>query len=215
MILLLAWVYQLHQISLINYRFFSFIDKTIFLFIIIDTKGPYWILGGFIMKIGLFYGTTSAATQEVADLIQDQMSDCEIEVFDVYEQDLNKMSDFDRIIIGCPTWDIGLLQEDWRSKFDELDSIDFSGKKVAYYGCGDQNIYSSSFLDALGILEEKITSKGGITIGQTSTDGYEYDFSKAEKDGQFVGLGIDNDNEPELTEERVEAWCKTITEQFK
>ena len=92
---------------------------------------------------------------------------------------------------------------------------DFSGKKVAYYGCGDQNIYSSSFLDALGILEEKITSKGGTTIGQTSTDGYEYDFSKAEKDGQFVGLGIDNDNEPELTEERVEAWCKSITEQFK
>ena len=167
------------------------------------------------MKIGLFYGTTSAATQEVADLIQEQMSDCEIEVFDVYEQDLNKMSEFDKIIIGCPTWDIGLLQEDWRSKFDELDSIDFTGKKVAYYGCGDRNIYSSSFLDALGILEEKITSKGGTTIGQTSTDGYEYDFSKAEKDGQFVGLGIDNDNEPELTEERVEAWCKSITEQFK
>ena len=47
------------------------------------------------MKIGLFYGTTSAATQEVADLIQEQMSDCEIEVFDVYEQDLNKMSEFD------------------------------------------------------------------------------------------------------------------------
>ena len=36
------------------------------------------------MKIGLFYGTTSAATQEVADLIQEQMSDCEIEVFDVF-----------------------------------------------------------------------------------------------------------------------------------
>ena len=96
-----------------------------------------------------------------------------------------------------------------------LRTDDFTGKKIAYYGCGDQNIYSSSFLDALGILEEKITSKGGTTIGQTSTDGYEYDFSKAEKDGQFVGLGIDNDNEPELTEERVEDWCKSITEQFK
>ena len=43
------------------------------------------------------------------------------------------MSEYDKIIIGCPTWDIGLLQEDWRSKFDELDSIDFSGKTIAYY----------------------------------------------------------------------------------
>ena len=117
------------------------------------------------MKIGLFYGTTSAATQEVASLIQDNMPDCEIEIFDVYEEDLGKMSEFDRIIVGCPTWDIGLLQEDWRSKFGDLDSIDFSGKKIAYFGCGDQSIYSSSFLDALGILEEKISEKGGTTIG--------------------------------------------------
>ena len=166
------------------------------------------------MKIGLFYGTTSAATQEVADLIQDQMSDCEIEVFDVYEQDLNKMSDFDRIIIGCPTWDIGLLQEDWRSKFDELDSIDFSNKKVAYFGCGDQHVYSGTFLDALGTLEEKITAKGGSTIGLWPVDGYSFDYSKAQKDDKFVGLGIDNDNEPELTEERVEAWCKQIESEF-
>ena len=35
------------------------------------------------------------------------------------------MSEYDKIIIGCPTWDIGLLQEDWRSKFDDLDNIDF------------------------------------------------------------------------------------------
>jgi|TARA_B100000073_G_scaffold321112_1_gene301374 flavodoxin I len=167
------------------------------------------------MKIGLFYGTTSAATQEVADMILEKMPDFEIDVFDVYEQDLNKMSEYDKIIIGCPTWDIGLLQEDWRSKFDDLDNIDFSGKTIAYFGCGDQNIYSSSFLDALGILEEKITAKGGSTIGHTSTEGYNYDFSKAEKDGQFVGLAIDNDNEPELTEDRVDSWCKTISEDFK
>ena len=166
------------------------------------------------MKIGLFYGTTSAATQEVADLIQEQMSDCEIEVFDVYEQDLNKMSEFDKIIIGCPTWDIGLLQEDWRSKFDELDSIDFSNKKVAYFGCGDQHVYSGTFLDALGTLEEKITAKGGSTIGLWPVDGYSFDYSKAQKDDKFVGLGIDNDNEPELTEERVEAWCKQIESEF-
>ncbi|MEE2974916.1 MAG: flavodoxin FldA, partial [Thermodesulfobacteriota bacterium] len=167
-----------------------------------------------IMKIGLFYGTTSAATQEVADLINDNLDEFEIEIFDIYKEPLEKMNDFDKIIIGCPTWDIGLLQEDWRNKFDDLDNIDFSGKQVAYFGCGDQQIYSATFLDALGILEEKITSKGGTTIGLWSTDGYAYDYSKAEKDGKFVGLAIDNDNEPELTEERVQGWCEQLKKDF-
>jgi len=45
--------------------------------------------------------------------------------------------------------------------------------------------------------------------------GNTHDFSKAEKDGHFVGLGIDNDNEPELTEERVADWCKKIYIEFK
>ena len=83
------------------------------------------------MKIGLFYGTTSAATEEVANLIQENLESCEVELFDIYKEPLEKISEFENIIIGCPTWDIGLLQEDWRSKFDELDSIDFSNKKVS------------------------------------------------------------------------------------
>lgn|SRR6056300_887541 len=167
------------------------------------------------MKIGLFYGTTSAATQEVASLIQDHLIDYDIEILDIYDDTLERMSEFDRLIIGCPTWDIGLLQEDWRSKFGDLDKVDFSGKKVAYFGCGDQNIYSSSFLDAIGILEEKITSLGGMTIGHWSSEGYTHDFSKAKKDGHFVGLGIDNDNEPELTEERIADCSKKIYIEFK
>ena len=166
------------------------------------------------MKIGLFYGTTSAATEEVANLIQENLDNCEVELFDIYKEPLEKISEFENIIIGCPTWDIGLLQEDWRSKFDELDSIDFSNKKVAYFGFVYQHVYSGTFLDALCTLEEKITAKGGSTIGLWPVDGYSFDYSKAQKDDKFVGLGIDNDNEPELTEERVEAWCKQIESEF-
>ena len=78
------------------------------------------------MKIGLFYGTTSAATEEVATLIQTTMANCDIDLFDIYKEPLDKINDYENIIIGCPTWDIGLLQEDWRTKFDELDNIDFT-----------------------------------------------------------------------------------------
>jgi flavodoxin I len=166
------------------------------------------------MKIGLFYGTTSAATEEVATLIQTNMANCDVELFDIYKEPLDKINDYENIIIGCPTWDIGLLQEDWRTKFDELENIDFTNKRVAYFGCGDQHVYSGTFLDALGTLEEKITNKGGTTIGLWPVDSYSFDFSLAQKDNNFVGLGIDNDNEPELTEDRVAEWCKQIELEF-
>ena len=166
------------------------------------------------IKIGLFYGTTSASTQDAADLIKDNMDGFEIELFDIYKEPLSSMSNFDNLIIGCPTWDIGLLQEDWRSKFDELDNIDFSSKKVAYFGCGDQHVYSGTFLDALGTLEEKISEKGGLTIGYWPVESYSFDYSKAQVGENFVGLGIDNDNEPELTEERIEQWCQKIAGEF-
>ena len=48
------------------------------------------------MKIGLFYGTTSAATQEVADLINDNLEGFEIEIFDIYKEPLEKMNDFEK-----------------------------------------------------------------------------------------------------------------------
>lgn len=33
-------------------------------------------------------------------------------------------------------------------------------------------------------------------------------------DDHFVGLGIDEDRQPELTEERVKAWCKQLNEEL-
>ena len=94
--------------------------------------------------------------------------------------------------------------------FEELDNIDFSDKKVAYFGTGDQVGYTENFQDAMGILEEKIANLGGKTIGYWSTDGYEYEASKADKGGKFVGLALDEDNQSELTESRIKEWVAQI-----
>jgi len=118
------------------------------------------------------------------------------------------------IIIGCPTWNVGELQADWEGYFDELDNIDFSGTKVAYFGPGDQVGYADNFLDAIGILEEKISSLGGTTVGYWPTDGYEYSESKALRDGKFVGLALDDDNQSELTETRIKTWVAQIKSEF-
>lgn len=112
-------------------------------------------------KIGLFYGTQTGNTQTQAQLIQKEFGgDSVVDIYDIYKVESNDFENYNYIIIGCPTWNIGELQDDWDNFFDELDNIDFSGKKVAYFGAGDQNGYPDSFQDAMGILEEKIQNLG-------------------------------------------------------
>ncbi|MFW3346663.1 flavodoxin, partial [Aliarcobacter butzleri] len=41
-------------------------------------------------------------------------------------------------------------------------------------------------------------------IGFTSTEGYYHDGSKAQIDDKYVGLVIDEDNQSDLTDERIE-----------
>jgi flavodoxin I len=116
--------------------------------------------------------------------------------------------------VGCPTWNIGELQADWEGFYNELDEIDFSGKKVAYFGAGDQIGYADNFQDAMGILAEKITSLGGTTVGQWPTDGYDFNESKAIQNDKFVGLALDEDNQPELTETRISSWVAQVKTAF-
>jgi flavodoxin I len=98
--------------------------------------------------------------------------------------------------------------------YPELDNIDFSGKKVAYFGCGDQVGYADNFLDAIGILEEKITERGGKTVGYWSTEGYEFDTSKAVRNGKFIGLALDDTNQSDLTEQRLKKWVTLLRIEF-
>jgi flavodoxin len=46
-----------------------------------------------------------------------------------------------------------------RRFFPELDDIDFSCKKVAYLGTGDQEGYPDKFMDAMGIWAENIAKE--------------------------------------------------------
>lgn len=167
-------------------------------------------------KIALFYGTQTSNTQTAAELIQKEFgSDAVVTLQDISQTEPNDFNEYQYIIIACPTWNVGELQSDWESFYDDqLDNIDFSGKKVAYFGEGDQIGYPDTFQDAMGILEEKISELGGETVGYWSTEGYEFSDSKALRDGKFVGLALDEDNQSELTEERIKAWVAQLKTEF-
>jgi flavodoxin I len=166
--------------------------------------------------IGLFYGTQTGNTQTIAESIQKQFGgDSVVELFDICQASADDFEPFNFVIVGCPTWNVGEMQSDWAGFYDDdLDSVDFSGKKVAYFGAGDQIGYADNFQDAMGILEEKISELGGTTVGYWSTEGYEHSESKAVKDGKFVGLALDEDNQSDLTDERVKTWVAQLKSEF-
>jgi len=166
-------------------------------------------------EIGLFYGTQTGNTQTAAETMQKEFGgESLVELIEISQADLSDFEKYPSIIIGCPTWNVGQLQDDWDSFFDQLDEIDFSGKRVAYFGEGDQVDYADSFQDAMGMLEEKISEQGGETVGYWSTEGYDFTESKAVRDGKSVGLALDEDNQSELTDERIKAWVAQLKQEL-
>ena len=162
-------------------------------------------------KVGLFYGSTTGKTADAAEQVQSVLGgEAVVDLFDISEKSAADLAEYDYIIIGCPTWNIGDLQDDWDAILDDLDDVDFSGKTLAYFGTGDQVGYADNFQDAMGILEEKISGLGGKTVGYWPADGYEHTDSKAMRDGKFCGLALDDDNESEKSEERINTWCSQI-----
>lgn len=64
--------------------------------------------------------------------------------------------------------------EDWEAVWDQLDDLNLEGKIVALYGLGDQLGYGEWFLDALGMLHDKLSTKGVKFVGYWPTEGYEF-----------------------------------------
>ena len=165
-------------------------------------------------KVGLFYGSTTGKTADAAEQVQSALGgDSVVDLVEI--EDANALADYQYLIIACPTWNIGELQDDWAAVFDDLDDVDFSGKTVAYMGTGDQVGYADNFMDAMGQLEEKISSLGGKTVGYWSADGYDHEASLAIRDGnKFCGLALDDDNESEKTEDRIKTWSTQIKQEM-
>ena len=168
-------------------------------------------------KIGLFYGSNEGHPEQVAQWIKTEFDDYEaglVEVFNIAHATIEDVTAWDDLIFGIPTWDNGQLQDDWDIFLPQMDQLDLTGKKVAIFGLGDQYLYSVTFLDAVGILGRKVCERGGELLGYWPDDGYEIADSAALENGMFMGLAIDQDNEPEKTAERVEAWVLQVVQEF-
>ncbi|MFP4115336.1 MAG: flavodoxin [Spirochaetota bacterium] len=163
------------------------------------------------MSIGIFYGSSTGNTKDVSEKLQQALGG---DLHNITDVDADTLADYDNLVLATSTWGAGDLQDDWEDFFPNLDDVDFSGKKVAIMGLGDQENYGDTFVDGMAILAEKVEEKGGQVVGYTSTDGYSYDNSEAERDGQFIGLVIDEDNQSDQTDERIKKWAADLKGAF-
>lgn len=167
-------------------------------------------------EIGLFFGSDEGNTEAVAYRIQARLGADVVDVYDIADVTQLEFTRYKRIILGISTWDFGQIQSDWEEFWDDISEVDMQGKTVALFGLGDQFGYGDFFLDAMGMLHDVIVGNGANIIGHWPTEGYEFDASKAaiNDKSEFVGLGIDEDQQAELTKGRLDAWCAQIHREF-
>ena len=166
-------------------------------------------------KIGIFYGTSTGNTEYVAKQLADKLNLSPSALFDISQVDGGQINQFDLLIFGSSTLGYGDLQDDWYDFIEEVKRTDLSGKKVAVFGLGDSSSYPDTFCDAIGLIATVAQKAGATLIGnQVNTSDYLFDDSISVVNDVFCGLPLDEDNEPDRTEERIEKWVNQLQSAF-
>jgi flavodoxin I len=169
-------------------------------------------------KVGIFFGTDTGNTRRIAKDISKALGAIAGKPVNVRNASVTEMQAYEVLILGTPTYGEGQLPglstgnatESWEEFLPKLEGQDFSGKKVAIYGLGNQKSYPNEFVDAMFFIQQQFEQCHATLIGDWSTEGYKFKASKAVIDGRFVGLVLDHENQKELTPDRLDSWLKTL-----
>jgi len=158
-------------------------------------------------KIAVFFGSTTGTCEALAGQVAAKLGTENL--FSVTDLDEAKIAEYDVLVLGTSTWGDGDLQDDWYDGVEVLKGADLSGKKVAIFGCGDADSYPDTFCGAMGLLYEAVEGATVIGMGVDTAD-YNFSDSAAVVDGVFVGLPLDDVNESDKTEARIDAWVEKV-----
>ncbi|HIV83787.1 flavodoxin FldA [Marseilla massiliensis] len=162
-------------------------------------------------KTIVIYGSSTGTCQSIAEKIASKLK---VEAIDVQTLDAGVVDSYDNLIIGTSTWGAGELQDDWYDGLKLLQGANLSGKTIAIFGCGDCESYGDTFVSAMGELYNGLKGSGAAFIGRVPTAGYNFSDSEAVVDGEFVGLALDDVNEEDKTDERIDAWIESIKDKL-
>ncbi|MBR3398407.1 MAG: flavodoxin FldA [Prevotella sp.] len=163
-------------------------------------------------KTIVVYGSSTGTCEAIAGKIAEKLG---VEAINVSDLTADVIAENDNLLIGTSTWGAGELQDDWYDGVDTLKGADLSGKVVAVFGCGDSASYSDTFCGAMKELYDAAKAGGATVVGEVDIDGYTFDDSDAVVDNKFVGLALDDINEDDKTDGRIDAWLEQINGSLK
>ena len=163
-------------------------------------------------KTIVVYGSSTGTCEAIAGKIAEKLG---VEAINVSDLTADVIAENDNLLIGTSTWGAGELQDDWYDGVDTLKGADLSGKVVAVFGCGDSASYSDTFCGAMKELYDAAKAGGATVVGEVDIDGYTFDDSDAVVDNKFVGLALDDINEDDKTDSRIDAWLEQINGSLK
>ena len=155
----------------------------------------------------VIYGSSTGSCQSIAETIASKLC---AEAIDVANLDNDVIANHDNLILGTSTWGAGEMQDDWYDGVKTLKAAGLAGKTVALFGCGDSESYPDTFVGGMAELYNAARKAGAGIVGAVSVDGYTFDDSESVVDGKFVGLALDEVNEDDKTDERIDAWVQQI-----
>lgn len=170
-------------------------------------------------KTAIFFGPLDGSVHRVAKKVRDEIGADKIEMVPVKDASAADLEKYDKTIfgistVGSETWHSTYSNADWGKFLPEVSKVRYEGKTLAIFGLGDHVTYARTFVDHIGLLANALKKNGAELVGKVPTDEYEYEDSKAIEDDKFMGLPVDEDFEPELTDERVKKWVGQIRPAF-
>jgi flavodoxin I len=178
-------------------------------FVLTLSPGFLAILNNIEMKATIvIYGSSTGTCETIAEKIAQKLG---CEAINVQDLTADAVESNQNLILGTSTWGAGELQDDWYDGLRVLQAANLADKTIALFGCGDCESYGDTFVGGIGELYNGIKESGARFVGAVSTDGYTFDESEAVVDGKFVGLPLDDVNEDDKTDGRIDAWIAEIS----
>lgn len=164
--------------------------------------------------IGLFYAPSGGSVHKVAKRIKQKIKDHKVDMLYIRDIKPEQFLNYRNIILvsstlGKDAWNNDETDE-WAAFMPDMQKLELDGRKVALVGLGNHVLYPNNFVDGLGDLADLIEKRNGILIGKTETDNYTFNMSRAIRDGVFTGLPLDEDNESDKTDARIEKWLTFV-----
>lgn len=156
----------------------------------------------------VIYGSSTGTCEAIAEKIASKLGCNALNVQELCDA---IVAENQNLILGTSTWGAGEMQDDWYDGLKTLKNSNLKGKTIAFFGCGDAWSYSDTFVGGMGELYNGIKDSGARFIGSVDTTDYKFGDSEAVIDGKFIGLPLDDINEDNKTDSRIDAWIAAIT----